>query len=856
MIRFLLAACLALWAVAAAAQDTNAKGASETTAPFSVNLAEVAEDEDDDANAPRAYVLKDDGTPDYEAWNKLADRVEQALEAARASDAVMADLRAELADWRALFAEAKQENDIRIDTLKTQIATLGPKPKEGESEPAILTERRDELTGQLNAARLPVQRAEEAHSRAEVLIDGIDKLMRSRQADELLKLGPTPINPTIWPAALTDLVDTFRLAGEEMHRNWGRDAQLQDLTSDLPASLVLSLIGGVLLLRGRHWVMRFGTFMRRKRSGPARGVVGFLVSLGQLLFPLLGIAFLVLALYLTGVLGLRSQVIIDTLPDMVMVIFISLWISNRVFGVEGAGWTILELPTERARTEARWTTNMLGVLLAVWNLLIQISEYEGYSDATWAVLSFPVFALMGLFLLRLARLLRLHIQMRDGDEQIGAFRISVLRMLSAATKAVAFAGPLAAAVGYVTLASSFMIPWVLTLGLVAVLEVLHWFVVGLYGVFFRKDDEEAGQALWPILISFAISLMALPLLALFWGARVTDLTELWTTVMSGFELGGARITPRSFMTFAIVFVLGYAATRFLQSMLKSSILPKTRLDIGGQNAISSGVGYVGIFLAALMAVTSAGLDLSSLAIVAGALSVGIGFGLQNIVSNFVSGIILLIERPISEGDWIEVGGQMGYVRDISVRSTRIETFDRSDVILPNSDLISGVVTNYTRGNSIGRVILPVGVAYGTDTKRVEEVLRDIAEAHPLVTVNPPPSVLFTNFGADALEFEIRAILSDVNFSLSVKSELNHEIARRFAEEGFEVPFAQRDLWIRNPGALGQAVGDEVSTPPPPEPPSAGGGKHATGSRTTPDTAFTIDDMQHGTDEGVQEDGDE
>ena len=201
------------------------------------------------------------------------------------------------------------------------------------------------------------------------------------------------------------------------------------------------------------------------------------------------------------------------------------------------------------------------------------------------------------------------------------------------------------------------------------------------------------------------------ILLLVWGFSINNLQDLWFKINEGIPFGNSSITPSSLAKFLIIFFIGYYFTKLLQKIINERVLPATRLDAGGKGALLSGLGYVGIFVAALIALSSTGLDLSSLAILAGALSVGLGFGMQTIVSNFVSGIIMLIERPIKEGDWIEVSGYSGTVKKISVRSTHLQTFNKATAIIPNSDIISSSVVNWMHDEVDGRVSVPIEVAY-------------------------------------------------------------------------------------------------------------------------------------------------
>lgn len=283
------------------------------------------------------------------------------------------------------------------------------------------------------------------------------------------------------------------------------------------------------------------------------------------------------------------------------------------------------------------------------------------------------------------------------------------------------------------------------------------------------------------LYAFALFVVLVP-----YGFQSDDFLGNLKSAYSGFKIGEVVVSPAGMATALALFALAYAATRALQRWLDQRFLPLTRLDKGLRHSIGASVGYAGFIFAVSIALADLGLGLERLAIVAGALSVGIGFGLQSIVNNFVSGLILLWERAIRVGDWVVVGDEQGYVKRINVRSTEIETFDRATMIVPNSNLVSGVVKNWLRNDRIGRVKIPLAPHAGVDPEEIRAILFSAAKAHESVLRIPAPSVMFLGMEQTAFRFELWCYVEDVEQSTRVKSDLHFDIHRRLSEAGLTV----------------------------------------------------------------------
>lgn len=268
-----------------------------------------------------------------------------------------------------------------------------------------------------------------------------------------------------------------------------------------------------------------------------------------------------------------------------------------------------------------------------------------------------------------------------------------------------------------------------------------------------------------------------------------------------FSIGNNQFSLKTIASIAFLLIVTFLISRVISQVIRRSLLAALRLDRGLQEAITSVINYLLITLGFIIVLQSAGINLSSITVVAGVLGIGLGFGLQNLTSNFISGVVILFEQKIRVGDYVEINGLFGTVEKISIRSTIVRTNDDVFVIVPNLRFIENNTLNWSYGGHRCRISIPVGVAYGTDPLLLTEVLLAAARAEPRVLSNPPSEVWFDSFGESCLKFKLLVWIDRPHESEPIKSALNFLIEYELRHRGIEIPFPQLDLRVRNIEAL-------------------------------------------------------
>ncbi len=698
----------------------------------------------------------------------------------------------------------------QLAEVKSQIEKLGPPPASGQppESPTVAAERArlNALAGALDGA---VKTSELAWVRAKQLIDRITTMRYQLFTRNLFERKSSPMLPGVWrdvESRMPSVVSRIGYYGGDWMTWAGRKS-----------SEVWMVLGGVAALFSLLF-LAVRTFVARRRAA-FQGIPNFFervreigwIAPARMLAPIAA----AIALY-AGFDGIEMIFspwgeFATTLLKGLLIFSASAVVLSCLLAPRQPQWRLIPLADRSARRVLWLAVAFVGVYV-IDTLLVEFGRAI-YVPLTVTIAQSFLTSLVFAGLLALLLLTPFEPQVgplrpvNHLSREEGAVAPAVSRLEPRWVKLplwlVAIAIAVASMTGYVALGRFIAHQLVLT-GLILVVAGVGYLAIRAttrtrpdgqtqFGAAlqsrFNLDPARQGQLARLVegTATFGLGLVALPALMLQWGFSTADIRDWSKSLLFGFEIGSFKISlVRIFIGIALFIALLFV-TRLFQRWLRERVMTQGRMDSGIADSIENLIGYAGTAMAAIVAVSYAGFDVTNLAIVAGALSVGIGFGLQSIVSNFVSGLILLIERPIKVGDWIVVGGEQGHVRRIAVRATEIETFDRASLIVPNAELIGGRVLNWTHRNLLGRQIIKVTAGRDWAPEAILSILKACANAHPLVLKTPEPSATLDNFSDTQLDYSLRVTVADVNRGGSVQNDLRIAILNAFKAQGIYAP---------------------------------------------------------------------
>ena len=723
--------------------------------------------------------------PSIEELKKSLDEIEAAVDSEDITAETLAGFRDKLNSATDILRKKIDWLEPRAKEAEDRLKELGPAPaKDAPAESTEIAGQRKELTDEFNDIDGELKQARVLTVKTDQLGDRVAQKRHALYANELFARSASILDPSFWTEVYRALPIELRSI-EALVDAWSEHHTRPRWAG---AALIIVIIIAIVVVLTRWWLPRLIGEPSNTRSAKAWAALWVFIWFA-IRTPLAGFAAL-LALTTFGLLTVRLEQIAQGVVAGMAAAAFGHGVARGLLAPEHPHRRLVQEDDETALcfyNHLLWASRALGVLIVLQVIHKTLFAPLVITVATNALFAATTAAFLVHLVLRLGT-----IKKNRGEALVAASWAHPLGLLMAVLIGIALVAGYAGVAAFISLR---------VIVAAAVFGALFLLLVITQTLFASINEQTPkGQmlaeslgidprtlglsgALLSALIRVLLIATSFLLIIGPWEVSTADLFDTVRNIPFGFKIGEIRVSFQAILAAILVLVLLLVLMRIIQRWLERELLPRTGLEPSLQLSIVTIFGYVGAITAIALALSGLGFDLQKIALIAGALSVGIGFGLQSIVSNFVSGLILLTERPIRVGDSIVVKGEEGWVRRVRVRATEIETFDRASVIIPNSEFITGVVKNWTRANRLGRIVVKVGVSYETDPDRVRDILTDIANAHPQIVQTPPPAAYLVAFGETQLEFELRCVVAEVEKGLSVRSELHYAIIQKFREAG-------------------------------------------------------------------------
>lgn len=737
---------------------------------------------------------------DYTKINKALDTAQKKLNNPKTS---LAEVNAYLRSFTALqdyITKAKAVDQENLNGVQKRIDALGPVPTEGTSEPKDIADKRADFQKQADALKSKMADADLILTK----IDELTKLVMNRRNQELLTNILVKQSSIFEPKEFFNSMVSFAGFLYDIVKSpmtWYTtmsDGEKQTVQAHLlyaVLAIVLSLVFAVFLSIfikrkfGYHFVEQTPSYGKRVMTAVAE-----LIATGLIPAVIIGV-FLIWfknnAVMNTGNFG----IFITYMAYYLLAVFLLRAIIKVVFTPFNGKWRLIEVCDDWARP--LYKTLLFSIIaISIFSFFGKVAIQTHYSADVIYALKLLANAVKAVCIVLIARtaLYDNHTQQsvdQKQDDDFGSMSLSSkISLVLSLVAVVAFSVSL---FGYIVL-SEFILDRIIGSAIVlGVFYIINRTIRVLFHYllrfkFWRRTFHLSPKTLvktefWftfflnPIMVILAV----LILLGL-WGVSVDILLNNTKKVLTGFNIGGVHVSITSIIMGIIAFFVSMMVFKMIRTSLQTGALSKIEMDDGVRSSLSSGIGFLGIIVSFLFGVAVMGGSLSSIAIVAGALSFGIGLGMQQIVSNFVSGIILLFERPLKVGDLVNIAGQEGIVKQINIRSTELETATKSSVIIPNATVLGGTLINLTHNNRQTKMTLLVGVTPDNDLQKVQDTLLTIAKDNKRILTNPPPYVSINNVTGGGIDLELGCYTSDISKRMNIMNEIRAAMVQAFKKE--------------------------------------------------------------------------